>query len=97
MTRWIAIISNNQEIEDLRKKHIKAHMEFLENHPEITMAGSTTPNGAAVSNGGVWVIKGVSYAQAVKICEDDPFFKVGLRQKVTVLEYRVAPWFEELV
>jgi len=97
MTRWIAIISNNQEIEDLRQKHLPAHMKYLESHPEITMAGSTTPNGAATSNGGVWVIKGVSYAEAVKICEDDPFFTVGLRKHVEVLEYRIAPWFEELV
>ncbi|VAW22049.1 hypothetical protein MNBD_ALPHA12-869 [hydrothermal vent metagenome] len=97
MTRWIAIITNNQEIGALREKHMKAHMGFLESHPEITMAGSTTANGAIASNGGVWVIKGVSYAQAVKICEDDPFFKVGMRQNINVFEYRVAPWFEELV
>ncbi len=97
MTRWIAIITNWPEKNDLREKHLAAHMAFLESHKEITMAGSTTPFGAEASNGGVWVIKGVSYDEAVKICEDDPFFKVGFRKEITVLEYRVAPWFEELV
>jgi len=97
MTRWIAIITNRPEVDMLREKHLAEHMKFLESHKEITMAGSTTPYGAAASNGGIWVIKGVSYQQAVKICENDPFFTVGVRQQVTVFEYRVAPWFEEVV
>lgn len=95
--RWIAIFTNKPSTDDLRSQHLQAHLDYFKAQTKITLAGATTPQGADVSTGGVWVINGVTYDEAVKICEEDPFFVAGLRQKIEVLEYRVAPKFENLV
>lgn len=95
--RWIAIFINKSGTEGLRSQHLQAHLDYFKAQTKITLAGSTTPHGADDSNGGVWVIKGVSYEEATKICEDDPFFIAGLRQSIELFEYGVAPQFEDLV
>ncbi len=95
--RWIAIFTNKPDTDALRAEHLAAHLQYFSLQTKITLAGSTTPHGAKSSNGGVWVINGVTYEMAVKICEEDPFFIVGLRQKIEIFEYGVAPKFEELV
>ena len=95
--RWIAIFTNKPDSNDLREAHLEAHLEYFRAQTRITLAGSTTPHGASHSNGGVWVIKGVTYEEAVRICEDDPFFIAGLRESIEIFAYGMAPQFEELV
>lgn len=95
--RWIAIFTNRPDTDALRDEHLAEHLEYFSQHDEISLAGSTTPYGQEHSTGGVWILKGVSYETAVKICEEDPFFIVGLRQTIDVLEFKIAPKFEERV
>ncbi|HHB83084.1 MAG TPA: hypothetical protein ENK61_06385 [Devosia sp.] len=95
--RWIAIFTNKVNTQKLREAHLQAHLEYFSAQTKITLAGSTTPHGSSASNGGVWVIKDASYEEALKICEDDPFFIAGLRQRIDLFEYKVAPKFENAV
>ncbi|MCF6302870.1 MAG: YciI family protein [Devosiaceae bacterium] len=95
--RWIVIFTNKPDTEDLRLRYLAAHMEYFKNCDMVTLAGATTAHDTEVRTGGVWIIKGVTYDRAVKICEDDPFFKAGLRASMNILSYKVAPQFEETV
>ena len=96
--RWIAIFTNIKDSDVLREKHLQAHLEYFDRMAgTITLAGSTTPPGQSFSNGGVWIIKGVSYEEARRICEEDPFYLAGLREKIEIFAFTVAPRFDELV
>jgi len=95
--RWIAIFTNKPNTDKLFKEHFDAHMEYFANCPEISLAGSITPRGEEHSTGGVWIIKGLDYDMAMALIERDPFFKAGMRDRVDLYSYRVAPQFEDLV
>ncbi len=95
--RWIVIFTNKPDSETLRAQYLNAHLRYFEAQSKITMAGSTLVPGEEASNGGVWIIKGADYDEARRICEEDPFFKAGLRKDISIFEYRVAPIFESKV
>ena len=96
--RWIAILRNVPDRDALREKHLQAHLDYFDQQAgKITLAGSTTVPGESFSNGGVWVLKGVSFDEARRICEQDPFFKAGLRASLDIFEFGVAPKFEQMV
>lgn len=95
--RWIAIITNKPDTQVLRDMHMQAHLDYIASCPEIALVGATKPFGATEGTGAVWIIKDATYEDAIRICENDPFFVAGIRQSVDVLEYEVAPKFEDLV
>ncbi len=95
--RWIVIFTNKPDSDDIRQAHLQAHLDYFKTCTQVTLAGSTTKPGAERSNGGVWIIKGVSHEEAVRICKEDPFFKAGLRASMDILAYTVAPQFEDAV
>jgi len=95
--RWIAIFTNKPNTEKLSEQYLQAHLEYFASSPEISLAGAITPKGAEHSTGGVWIIKGMEYDQAMELIERDPFFVAGMREKIDLYSYRVAPQFEDLV
>lgn len=95
--RWIAIFTNKPNTDTLREAHLQAHLAYFAAQSNITMAGSTTPVGEQISNGGVWIVKGLTYQETMDLIEQDPFFIAGLREKIEVFDYQVAPQFEEVV
>jgi len=95
--RWIAIFTNKPDTKKLYDEHFQAHLNYFANCPEISLAGSITPKGAEHSTGGVWVIKGLDYDSAMALIKKDPFFKAGMREKIDLYSYKVAPQFEDLV
>ena len=70
--RWIAIFSNKPDTHDLFKQHFDAHLKYFDDSPQISLAGSITPKGAEHSTGGIWVIKGLDYDEAMALVKRDP-------------------------
>ncbi len=95
--RWIAIFSNRPDTEKLFEENLQAHLDYFASCPQISLAGSITPKGERHSTGGVWIIKGLEYDEALALIKRDPFFLAGMREKIDLYSYRVAPQFEDLV
>jgi len=95
--RWIAIFTNKPDSQELFDKHFDAHMQYFDSASAISLAGSITPKGAKNSIGGVWIIKGLEYDKAMDLIKKDPFFIAGMREKIDLYSYRIAPIFEDIV
>ncbi len=95
--RWIAIFTNKPDTQKLFEENFEAHMDYFASAEEISLAGSITPRGAEHSTGGVWIIKGLEYEKALELIKKDPFYNAGMREKIDLYSYRVAPKFEHLV
>ena len=87
MTRWVAIFEDNPETEVgwIRKRHAQAHFDYLgNNRDKILLGGGLRNTPGEWYCGGLWVMEVGSRDEAVSLCENDPFFKLGLRKSYTL-------------
>jgi uncharacterized protein len=92
MTRWVAIFEDKPETDWIRKDHSKEHFAYLAEHSDkILIGGGLRPNPGEWFCGGLWVLEVASREEAVALCEDDPYFRLGLRRS-----YRLCVWGKAL-
>lgn len=92
MTRWVAIFDDDPDAAWVRKEHGQAHLDYLAaNRDRIVLAGGLRPAPDAWYCGGLWVMEVVNREQAVLLCENDPYFRHGLRRG-----YRLNVWGKAL-
>lgn len=73
---------------DIRKKHMRAHLDFLlRNHKVIEAAGPLSdPEGKG--HDGLWIVE-VETPEAVEVLiREDPFWPTGLRASYAILPWR---------
>ena len=90
MTRWVAIFEDNPESEVgwIRKQHAEEHFTYLAEHRDkILLAGGLRNEPDEWYCGGMWVMEVATRDEAVALCENDPFHKLGLR-----MGYRLYVW-----
>ena len=88
MTRWVAIFEDDPAAYKVRKEHQDAHIAYLDRHREqVLLGGGLRPNPGEWYCGGLWVLEVASREEAVALCENDPFFRHGLRKG-----YRLCVW-----
>jgi uncharacterized protein YciI len=100
MARWVAIFEDNTEAEAgwVRKQHAADHFEYLKtNSDRIRLAGGLRPGPDDWWNGGLWVLEVETRAQAEALCENDPFFKLGLRRSYRLQVWGKAPIYGDVV
>lgn len=63
------------------KQALQPHIDYLENMKGRVLLSPTKypADGGKKALGFVWIIEAGDAAEARKICEDDPFWQVGLR------------------
>ncbi len=94
MTRWVAIFDDLPGMADVRRDGDDRHFQYLERHRDrIPIAGGLReiPGGAFV--GGLWVLETENREEAVRLIENDPYFRSGQRN------YRLLVWgkaFEDI-
>jgi len=94
MTRWIAIFEDSQGSESrrLREEHAHEHFAYFAEHRDtIVLAGGLRQNPGDWYCGGLWIIEVESRDEAVRLCENDPFFKCGLRNSYRLYVWGKAP------
>lgn len=100
MSRWVAIFEDHSaEIGGpIRSDHAQAHFDYLAEHAaKIRIGGGLRDNPGEWFVGGLWILDGVSRDEAVRLCEDDPYFKLGLRKSYRLYAWGKAPCFGEVV
>ena len=88
MARWVAIFDDDPDGASVRREHQDAHFAYLAEHRNrIVIAGGLRPGPGEWFCGGLWVMEVESREEAVRLCEEDPYFRLGLRKG-----YRLCVW-----
>jgi uncharacterized protein YciI len=75
----------------LRAEHLKAHIEWVEEHKDaVLVAGSLRSEPEAAPKGGLWVVEAASKEAVIELMKSDPFYRCGLRQGVEVFHWSKA-------
>ncbi len=96
MPRWVAIFENNPEAEAswVRKQHAEDHFAYLAtNRDKIILGGGLRPNPGEWYCGGLWILRVEDRDEAVALCENDPYFKLGLRKGYRLYVWGKAPCY----
>jgi len=92
--RWVAIFDDNERLDSVRKEHSAAHFDYLSsNQDKIIIAGGLRPAPGEWYCGGLWVLEVDSREEAVRLIEQDPYFRVGLRKGYRLLVWGKAPCY----
>lgn len=100
MARWVALFEDVSEdkARPIRQHHDQQHFDYLAKYSdEIVIAGGLRPDEGAWSSGGLWVLEVSSKARAIELCENDPYFKLGLRKSYQLCRWGKAPCYGEVV
>jgi uncharacterized protein len=75
----------------LRQLHMPEHLSFLAaNACAIKVAGPTLNAVTQSSCGGAWYVTADSYDEVICLIKSDPFWPIGLREDVTVLQWNAV-------
>jgi uncharacterized protein len=97
MTRWVAIFEDDPQADWVRKQHSQAHFDYLAAHKDrILLGGGLRPSPDEWFCGGLWVMEVADRADAVRLVEDDPYFKLGLRKSYRLMVWGRAPIYGEV-
>ena len=72
---------------DERRRHMPAHLAFLEREADRIRAAGPLLDGEAGA-GGLWLVEAGSESAVRRLVEADPFWPTGLRRSVRILAWR---------
>ena len=97
MIRWVALFDDDPKALKVREDHHEAHFQYLALHADkIKIAGGLRPELGGPFCGGLWVLEVESRTEAVRLCEDDPYFRLGLRTGYRLYAWGKAPVYGEV-
>ena len=92
--RWVAPFDGNEDLDSIRKEHSAAHFAYLgSNRDRILIAGGLRSAPGEWYRGGPWVLEVGSRDEAVRLIEQDPCFRLGLRKGYRLLVWGKAPCY----
>lgn len=101
MTRWIAIFEDHPEATSgwVRRQHAhEYYFDYLARHTsKIRVGGGLRSGPGEWYCGGLWVLEVESRAEAERLCEGDPYFKLGLRKGYRLAVWGKAPCYSDVV
>jgi uncharacterized protein YciI len=97
--RWVAIFEDKPGALHIRETQAKAHFDYLAaRRDKIRLAGGLRDEAGQPPNGGLWILDNIAgREEAVRLCEEDPFFTAGLRQSYTLHAWGYAPCYADVV
>lgn len=72
---------------EVRRKHMPAHLSFLEKHADRVKAAGPLKSGSDEPAGGLWLVEAESANAVEALVKDDPFWPTGLRKSVRILRW----------
>jgi len=98
MTRWVAIFDDDPAHDWVRRQHDRAHFDYLAAHSaKIRIGGGLRPGPGEWFCGGLWVLECDTREEAVRLVEDDPYYRLGLRSGYRLLVWGKAPVYGDVV
>lgn len=94
MARWVALFRDDPSADWVRKKHSQEHFDYLAAHSDkIKIGGGLRPSPDEWFCGGLRVLEVSDQAEAVRLVEEDPYFKLGLRTGYELFVWGKAPFY----
>jgi len=88
MTRWVAWFDDDPAATAIREKFSADHLAYLDRHrDQILLPGGLRDAAGGTLIGGLWVLDVERREEAAALCENDPFFRHGLRKR-----YHLRVW-----
>jgi len=78
---------NAQRAADLRRRHMAAHLAFLEQNAARIHAAGPLQQTDGDAAGGLWLVEAESAAAVDTLVREDPFWPTGLRRSVRILRW----------
>jgi uncharacterized protein YciI len=72
---------------DVRRRHMPAHLSFLERHASQILAAGPLRLPSGEPGGGLWLVRAKGHEDVQALVEEDPFWPTGLRHSVRVLAW----------
>jgi hypothetical protein len=96
--RWVAIFMDKPGALAIREANAQAHFDYLERHREqIRLAGGVRDEPGGPPDGALWILDNIAdRAEAVRLCEADPFFVAGLRASYVLKAWGFAPCYADV-
>ncbi|MDP5217913.1 YciI family protein [Ruegeria sp. 2205SS24-7] len=89
MTTFIILFEDNPDADlDIRKKHMSAHLAFLEAHADAISAAGPLSSPTGAGQGGLWIVAAETEDKVEQLVHRDPFWDTGLRQSYRILRWR---------
>lgn len=85
--KFIALFEDAPGKSDLRGQHMSRHLKFLEENAETILAAGPLFDGSTGA-GGLWLLEAETPEAVQALVETDPFWSTGLRQSVTIRQWR---------
>src|SRR3712207_2872418 len=90
--RFVALFRDDPAAEWVRKNHDLEHFDYLDAHKDsIVIAGGLRPAPGEWFCGGLWVLEVETREEVIRLIEDDPYFKRGLRTGYDLFTWGKAP------
>jgi hypothetical protein len=85
---YIVIFEDNPAAPaDLRRRHMAAHLAFLERHGRRIKAAGPLQDASGGPSGGLWLVEADDAGEVDALVRDDPLWPTGLRRS-----FRIAHW-----
>lgn len=88
---FVVLFEDKPENIAIRQKQMAAHLAYLEHNTfRIRVAGSLRVTPEASPTGACWIVDAPDKATVEKLCHEDPFWRSGLRNKLTIFHWSKA-------
>ena len=86
---FAVLFEDNEDKAEMRRRHMPAHLAFLEAHAgSIRAAGPIVDPATDAAAGGLWLVDAPDRSAVAALVEADPFRPTGLRRSIRILEWR---------
>lgn len=86
--KFIVLFKDNPGAGDeIRSRHMHAHLAFLERRSTMVEAAGPLKEADGAAAGGVWIVEANNAGEVRSLVEEDPFWPTGLRQSVKILTW----------
>lgn len=72
---------------NIRRNHMPAHLALLEKHTAKVLAAGPLKMSEGEGAGGLWLVEAVNGSEVDALIKEDPFWPMGLRKSVRILEW----------
>ena len=72
---------------DIRKSHMKRHLEFLERNADRIEAAGPLSDPANQGRDGLWIVEADSAEDVDRLVHEDPFWPTGLRKSYAIIKW----------
>jgi uncharacterized protein YciI len=85
---YALIFEDDEKHVSKRPQYMADHLQFLmDNQDRIKAAGTIKEVGTDTPAGGMWLVEANSPGQVQELIEADPFWTIGLRKTIRLLEW----------